>query len=698
MKKWLKESELKNDDIREIIDWEYYKERLGNSMLKIIIIPAALQKVKNPIPSVPYPEWLTKIVRDSDTNCQQKKLENYFSKEMNPMKMMKNEDRKEIVNKLLKTPIKPINQIMRSTERNMKELDINKSDIETNFKEWIKDQKKIWLNQRKNKELLGFTPTSGIRNLFISQEQYIMNNVWHILQIQTTEIKGIFKLWIYLENKQIFSIRMKISRILYINSKESQRNTELFHQVKKKLPRERKNYNLYEMRLDEDDFLKKYNNFDYFLTNPEIEGVYESKIPLIFNFITQFGCLIKVQKGSKNKAFSSHIFNSDEFQPIFTYDKTYLFDFECPKVFITQIILKDKTIWAIFNPIQGIYDFLLIHKNIDVNNYNPIIKEILKNDLVFLSHERAKIKVHNLENNEMAIVFIEKILQSLKENIRTTIILIFQTSFTVSKLQSMGIRGLLNEFPYLIIPELSTNFLDFSVLDWQKKGIKALCQSYLSLPEILNGLLEFCRYSHIPFCNLEGDKIIYVIDTFYSRILRAANCVSWYSDSNKPDLGGARDDDFRTLIPTDYIYSEIVKPSLYNHYCVEVDIELLALNTICVSDELKNIDKEASKLVETTKNSQNVIDIVDEITLTKTAFKYVKIMVMGWLDDVVKANNSFADVLIQNIHRWICLESARLFDPFLNKILGKLMKKVFGYLLNRLKNLGFFEYFLLYYI
>ena len=184
-----------------------------------------------------------------------------------------------------------------------------------------------------------------------------------------------------------------------------------------------------------------------------------------------------------------------------------------------------------------------------------------------------------------------------------------------------------------------------------------------------------------------------MIDTFYARILRAANCVSWYSDSNKPDLGGARDDDLRSLIPTDYIYSEIVKPSLYNHYCVEVDIELLALNTICVSDELKNIDKEASKLVETrNNNNQSNIDNVDEITLTKTAFKYVKIMVMGWLDDVVKSNNSFADVLIQNIHRWIRLESARLYDPFLYKILGKLMKKVFGYLLNRLKNLGILFY------
>lgn len=34
------------------------------------------------------------------------------------------------------------------------------------------------------------------------------------------------------------------------------------------------------------------------------------------------------------------------------------------------------------------------------------------------------------------------------------------------------------------------------------------------------------------------------------------------------------------------------------------------------------------------------------------------------------------------------MESSKLYDPFLNKILVKLMKKVFGYLLNKLKSLG----------
>lgn len=39
---WLKESAVDDITVQEVIDWDYYKERLGNSILKIITIPAAL--------------------------------------------------------------------------------------------------------------------------------------------------------------------------------------------------------------------------------------------------------------------------------------------------------------------------------------------------------------------------------------------------------------------------------------------------------------------------------------------------------------------------------------------------------------------------------------------------------------------------------------------------------------------------------
>lgn len=45
LRRWLKTPGLTNYDIRNILDWEYYIERLNSAIQKIITIPAALQGV-----------------------------------------------------------------------------------------------------------------------------------------------------------------------------------------------------------------------------------------------------------------------------------------------------------------------------------------------------------------------------------------------------------------------------------------------------------------------------------------------------------------------------------------------------------------------------------------------------------------------------------------------------------------------------
>lgn len=45
LRRWLKDTSVKDFDIRQILDWNYYIERLGGAIQKIITIPAALQGV-----------------------------------------------------------------------------------------------------------------------------------------------------------------------------------------------------------------------------------------------------------------------------------------------------------------------------------------------------------------------------------------------------------------------------------------------------------------------------------------------------------------------------------------------------------------------------------------------------------------------------------------------------------------------------
>lgn len=55
--------------MRDIVDWDYYRERLGGAIMKIITIPAAMQHVPNPVPRVKHPDWLSKKASSSKSRC-----------------------------------------------------------------------------------------------------------------------------------------------------------------------------------------------------------------------------------------------------------------------------------------------------------------------------------------------------------------------------------------------------------------------------------------------------------------------------------------------------------------------------------------------------------------------------------------------------------------------------------------------------
>ena len=43
LRRWLKDNSITDFDIRKLLDWDYYLERLCGTIQKIITIPAALQ-------------------------------------------------------------------------------------------------------------------------------------------------------------------------------------------------------------------------------------------------------------------------------------------------------------------------------------------------------------------------------------------------------------------------------------------------------------------------------------------------------------------------------------------------------------------------------------------------------------------------------------------------------------------------------
>jgi len=78
LKKWLKDNSLNDLDIRTVLDWDYYIERLGGCIQKIITIPAALQGVSNPVPRVAHPDWLHKRMLEKNDVLKQRRINEMF--------------------------------------------------------------------------------------------------------------------------------------------------------------------------------------------------------------------------------------------------------------------------------------------------------------------------------------------------------------------------------------------------------------------------------------------------------------------------------------------------------------------------------------------------------------------------------------------------------------------------------------------
>lgn len=79
---------------------------------------------------------------------------------------------------------------------------------------------------------------------------------------------------------------------------------------------------------------------------------------------------------------------------------------------------------------------------------------------------------------------------------------------------------------------------------------------------------------------------------------------------------------------------------------------------------------------------------LDEYVTCAAVFKKLRELVNHWLKDVYN-NDQYADNLISHLYRWLISSGeSKLYDPLLHRLVHKLMKKNFFYLLSNLKQLG----------
>lgn len=597
LRRWLKDNSISDFDIRTILDWDYYIERLNSCIQKIVTIPAALQGVSNPVPRVPHPEWLHKRLLEKTDVLKQRKINEIFKRAPKAVASANDEnehnvgDIEEIGGNLRPAQQRILihtNRLNRGKRGRSPDIDVSKSwkdvlgpapamgDDNESITKWLVFHKKKWKYQAKQRAVerakrsklmsndnvddfmqVGMDRRSNAATLggfFRRAQQTLLCTPWQIIQIMDTGHPGKFKLWA-LVGQELHMIKLTVPRVFYLNSKEAKNLVDQEHirKCSKLLPRNHQVYNLYEYTIPEDLFRKTSNDLLADLATPSIDGIYETQLPLEFRAVTNLGCVCAVDRDAARKM--KEVTDTFELNQLasknITADYRYLEMSSMKHIFLYHHASGNKAMFAIFLPPPNNKATIFVLSAARTNLLPPLapMYKHLREESINKGESEENLPEASYTfdvkvETESRAVFtgLQRILQTYKDEKRGATALAVQSSIGFalwcSRVPIMG------DYPLIPIHVMDEDDL-YATLQWQQYGSKALLKHFLRFRNVLEAALEQSRYLQVPVGNLSADSILAGCDVMYARHLVKNNYVLWTSPTDRPDFGGKEADDNR---------------------------------------------------------------------------------------------------------------------------------------------------------
>ncbi|XP_073410903.1 DNA polymerase epsilon catalytic subunit A [Dendrobates tinctorius] len=752
LRKWLKNPSLQDLDIRLILDWDYYIERLGSAIQKIITIPAALQQVKNPVPRVRHPDWLHKKLLEKNDVYKQKRINELFTsagKKQVTAQLQQSDPSQtaDIEDFGVKKHLQPAIPISTKRKRVVLTAEESQGDsqdvaLTQSWREvlgpppplgttreerllWLRYHKKKWeiqARQRKERQkkrrlddgdaapgaggVVRETQAAGLGSFLRRTARSILDMPWQIVQIGESSQPGIFRLWAVI-GSDLHCIKLNIPRVFYVNQRVPKtEESVVYKKVNRILPRSNTVYNLYEYSVPEDMYQEHINEINADLSAPDIEGVYETQVPLLLRAVIQLGCVCMV-----NKQMVRHLsgkeadtFELDHLDMRSLAQYSYLEPGSIRHIYLYHNCQGNKALFGLFIPSQrkaAVFVLDTVRSNQMPNLSSMYTSEHTamqeRVDPELLPPEKHVFEIRAETDLKTVYRAIQRLLLSYKDERRGPTLIALQSNWSPKRLTSG--MPVLEEFP--LVPVHVTDDINYNVLDWQRHGARRMIRQYLNLDSCLSQAFEMARYYHLPIGNLPDDVSTFGSDLFFSRHLRRHNHLLWLSPSSRPDLGGKEADDNRLVMEFDEKASvEINNAGCYNTVCVELDIQSLAVNSILQSHHINDLEgagsigisfdvlQQASLEDMVTGNQANAVASYDETALCSNTYRILKSMVVGWVKEITQYHNVYADNQVMHFYRWLRSPSSLLFDPALHRTLHNMMKKLFLQLVAEFKRLG----------
>ncbi|EHA8586834.1 hypothetical protein COCNU_scaffold001050G000020 [Cocos nucifera] len=714
LRKWCKISS--DVGIRSIVDWSYYKQRLSSAIQKIITIPAAMQKVSNPVPRVVHPDWLHKKVREKEDRFRQRKLVDIFSAVNKDETIMHDEtnvgDMEDFVTKkdVSKGP-RPVvhcyevNKENYSSKQSCPEAGLILSHKQQNatlcrplmssnqngtcgesvdrnidYQAWLEVKKRKWKDSREERKRrrLGIAKMSqrsagaaklpasmfnyrrgqdrnGVSSFFRRQELALVQSHWQIIQVVPSTQPGHFFAWVVADGI-MQKVPIDVPRVFYLNTKAPVTEEFPGRRVRKILPHSRSSFNLIEVVINEDQFRAEKKKLAAHLADPEVEGIYETNVPLEFSAILQIGCVCKVDKAARLRNLQDG-WNVSELHMKTTAECSYL-EQTISFFYLYHSMSEGRAIYVIYFPVSSTIFAVVV---------NPF------------------------QNKELSSSLLEKLFREACQTLSIEPPTAGSATYKVDYVQSIE-AGIVLRF-YVWYPEL--NQLEYG----PTFGIRSYAHKLLIKVWVIGPDLLGHRHPGPAIGVIECPNIQVIRSGM--RILDDFPCISipcnardsnyqilWISDDGIPDLGGTYEGD--TCFADEVIQPALTYPGAYRRVTVELKIHHLAVNALLKSNQVDEIEGGSIFGFDHEMHHGPVVNETDfdEASACAPAFQVLKQLIQRCISDAVASGNVFADAILQHLYRWLCSPLSKLHDPALHRVLHKVMKKLFALLLAEFRKLG----------
>ncbi|KAF9451608.1 DUF1744-domain-containing protein [Macrolepiota fuliginosa MF-IS2] len=713
LRKWLKDNSLINFDLRSILDWGYYIERLGSVIQKLITIPAAMQKVANPVPRIAHPDWLHRRIVKTTEKFKQNKMTDFFSKKTEGAQESQNSqptDIEDVGAETVKAGKPRIAVVRRKVTRQQtpEEEDTEDTplpDPNISYSAWIKAMRPRW--KRRRELCMGDGTNNTVVPTMFKGVKVRARNRWDIVQLRPSSTPGRFVLWLSIDS-DLVSVPIRIPREFYIHMKTRREDLFLpgcyqYERVTRNLPHELPCVNLYKVTVREDVYHERRTHFIDLINDPNVDGVYEQQVPLALRAILKLGNTCSAEDPSLTLTRAQMTgFDLEQLDrcSASTSRQPYMGGGSSKYIFLYHACSANAPlhVFSLFLPGGSVK--LHIVDPATRRQAIPRLQEQYVTQLRQFREQYNEPKSYEYpEALDISTTYHSNDITALKA-ISRELGLLEDKSFTVvissSKEDSYFDQHLpkLTKFPVLSMPKAKTpHTLD--IFPWQTHVASKLTTRYLTMGSWIDRLTNLAQYYDIPMGHIEGDQPLYCIDVNFARKLVQQDVVLWWSPGEQPDLGGIEND---TRTSEDFPETEFTNPGVYSNVCLEVTLRNLAVNSVLQSQLVNELEgsggSTAFDSVSHTLDEYSKADGQRDLTLAESqvsaqTFSILRSMIKVWLLDKIRSDSdSPAALAVDHFWRWVSSGASGLYDPTIHHFIHGLMRKTFIQMIAEFKRLG----------